>query len=88
MKKRKDARSLSAEDQEKLRHHVVAAVRKGMTKANAARTYKVSRTAVHNWTKAFGKGGPKALKGKKRGRPKGGGARKAAPRKAGKKSRK
>ena len=34
----------------------------------AARVFKVSRTAVHHWTKAVDEQGAKALKAKKRGR--------------------
>jgi transposase len=41
-----------------------------MRKADAARTFGVSRQAVHNWAKAHGEGGSKALAAKKKGRPK------------------
>lgn len=41
-----------------------------MSKSEAARVFKVSRTAVHHWTKAAVNDGAKALKAKKRGRPK------------------
>ncbi len=65
--KLKDARHLSASAQEALRYRVVNAVDRGMSKSEAARVFKVSRTAVHNWTKATAAMGAKALKAKKRG---------------------
>jgi transposase len=42
----------------------------GMSKSQAARVFKVSRTAVHHWTKAAANEGAKALRARKRGRPK------------------
>jgi transposase len=39
----------------------------GMSKSAASRVFKVSRTAIHNWTKARADQGTKALKAKKRG---------------------
>lgn len=68
--KLKDARHLSPSAQEALRYRVVNAVKNGMSKSEAARVFKVSRTAVHHWTKATVIEGSKALKAKKRGRPK------------------
>ncbi len=38
-----------------------------MSKSEAARVFKVSRTAVHNWTKAVDSSGASSLKAKKRG---------------------
>ncbi len=46
------------------------AVENGMSKSVAARVFKVSRTAVHHWTKAAATEGAKALRARKRGRPK------------------
>lgn len=66
--KLKDARHLSPSAQEALRYRVVNAVAQGMSKSEAARVFKISRTAVHHWTKATATEGPKALKAKKRGR--------------------
>lgn len=66
--KLKDARHLSPSAQEALRYRVVNAVENGMSKSEAARVFKVSRTAVHHWTKATAIEGSKALKAKKRGR--------------------
>lgn len=65
--KLKDARHLSAKAQEALRYRVVNAVENGMSKSEVSRVFKVSRTAVHNWTKATATEGAKALKAKKRG---------------------
>jgi len=66
--KLKDARHLSPSAQEALRYRVVNAVEKGMSKSEAARVFKVSRTAVYHWTKTIANEGSKALKAKKRGR--------------------
>lgn len=65
--KLKDARHLSPSAQEALRYRVVNAVEKGMSKSEAARVFKVSRTAVHHWTKAVANKGASSLKAKKRG---------------------
>ena len=65
-----DARHLSPEGQEDLRRRVMQALRGGMKKAHAAKTFGVSRQAIHNWVSAYGEGGSKALVAKKRGRPK------------------
>jgi transposase len=55
--KLKDARHLSAKAQEALRYRVVNAVESGISKSEAARVFKVSRIAVHNWTKAVDSSG-------------------------------
>jgi len=56
--------------QEDLRRRVVRAVEEqGMSQADAVRTFGVSKTAVHNWRKAYRTGGMAALKAKPRGRP-------------------
>lgn len=65
--KLKDARHMSASAQEALRYRVVNAIENGMSKSEASRVFKVSRTAIHNWTKATATEGAKALKAKKRG---------------------
>lgn len=66
--KLKDARHLSPDTQEALRYRVVNAVENGMGKSEAARVFKVSRTAVHHWTKAVAERGTTALRAKQRGR--------------------
>ncbi|OWY64586.1 IS630 family transposase [cyanobacterium TDX16] len=65
--KLKDARHLSASAQEALRYRVVKAVESGMSKSEASRVFQVSRTAVHNWTKAADASGVRSLRAKKRG---------------------
>jgi transposase len=70
---KRDARKLSPEAQEDLRRRVVAAVRSGMGKAEAARTFGVTRQSVHNWMKTLQDGGTRALRARKRGPKKGSG---------------
>ena len=65
--KLKDAHHMSASAQEALRYRVVNAIENGMSKSEASRVFQVSRTAIHNWTKARATEGSKALKAKKRG---------------------
>ncbi len=65
-----DARSLSADAQEDLRRRVVRAVKRGMSKAEAVRTFGVSKTAVFGWIKAVRRGGERSLASRPRGRPK------------------
>lgn len=67
-----DARTLSPEAQEALRFRAIKAVEEGMTQTDAARVFGVARTTVTEWVKLYRQGGDKALKIKKRGRPKGG----------------
>lgn len=65
----KDARTLTPEAQQELRIRVVnAVVNQGMKQVDACRTFGIGKTAVHNWLKAYRKGGKAALKAKKRGR--------------------
>jgi transposase len=65
-----DARRLSTRAQEDLRLRVIHAVEEqGMSQAEAVRTFGVSKTAVHNWRKAYQSGGKAALKAKPQGRP-------------------
>ena len=62
-----DARKLSPDAQEDLRRRVVAAVRGGMGKTEAAKTFQVTRQSIHNWINAVVDGGTRALKARKRG---------------------
>jgi len=64
-----DARSLPAQAQEDLRRRVVKAVRGGLSQAEAARLFGVSRYAVHLWVRRHRAGGPGALRARRRGRP-------------------
>jgi len=70
--KTKDARSLSPDAQEDLRRRAVEAVRRGMSKSEAARVFGVSRQSVVAWTDAWRRGGDAALAARRRGRPPGG----------------
>lgn len=67
----RDARQLSPEAQEDLRRRVMSAIQGGMKKAQAARAFKVSRQAIHNWHERIEEGGQRALKSRPRGRPEG-----------------
>lgn len=67
-----DARSLPAVAQEDLRRKAVKAVLEGETQVQVARRLGVSRCAVWKWLRAYQEGGEKALRAKRRGRPKGG----------------
>lgn len=62
-----DARKLSPEAQEALRRRVVAAVKDGMKKSVAARTFKVSRQSIDTWLDAVEDRGASALKARRRG---------------------
>ena len=68
----RDFRSLGPEAQETLRRRAVAAVRNGESRVAAARRFGVTRQAVGKWVQAYERGGEKALKARRRGRPKGG----------------
>lgn len=65
-KQKADSRSLA---QEALRRRAVAAVKGGMQVTQAAKVFDVSRTAIYKWLKAAARGGSRALRSKKRGRP-------------------
>lgn len=67
-----DARRLPPEAQEHLRRQVIDAVQGGITQAEAARRYGVSREAVRLWMRRVEDGGIDALAARKRGRPRGG----------------
>jgi transposase len=63
-----DARRLQPKAQEDLRRRVVGAIREGgMSQVEAVRTFRVSRSAIHNWLRAVESGGAGALKARQRG---------------------
>jgi len=66
-----DARSLPAVAEEDLRRKAIKAVRSGKTQLEVAQMLGVTRQAVGKWVKAYRTGGLRALKRKRRGRPKG-----------------
>ena len=68
----KDARSLSAEAQEALRMRAVDYYLACGNKSQTARAFGVSRQAVTGWARRYQEGGPRALRKKPQGRPKGG----------------
>ena len=68
----KDARSLSSDAQEAIRVRAVHAVVAGaINQTEAAEQFGVARGAVSRWMRAYRHGGQRALKARKRGRPKG-----------------
>ena len=69
--KTRDTRCLSPDAQEDLRFRVVQALRGGMKKSVAARTFGVSRTSLDRWLAIVELGNITSLKSKPRGRPKG-----------------
>jgi len=66
-----DARSLSPEAQEFIRLRVVRAILDGMKQVEAVRVFGVSRAAIGKWMARYRQGGLKALRARRRGRPKG-----------------
>jgi transposase len=69
---RRDARSLAPSAQEAIRLKAVQAVLgQGLTQAEAAKTFGVSRQRVNGWCRRMREGGEAALASKKRGRPAG-----------------
>ncbi|KAA9155645.1 helix-turn-helix domain-containing protein [Amycolatopsis acidicola] len=64
----RDARSLSAEALEALRRRAVAAVEAGVTRAEVARLFGVSRKTVGAWVSAYQREGDDAFRPKRRGR--------------------
>jgi len=72
---RHDGRKLSPAAQEAIRLRAVSAVRDGMGKSEAARVFGVSRRALYNWLERAAEQGKQALKGDRRGRPAGSGAK-------------
>jgi len=67
----RDARSLPAVAQEDLRKKVLKAIQEGKKQVEVAKLFGVTRQAVGRWVKKYREGGEKALRAKKRGRPKG-----------------
>ena len=67
-----DARSLPSIAQEDLRKKAIKTVLSGKKQVEVAEIFGVTRQAVGKWVKAYREGGKKALKAKRRGRPKGG----------------
>lgn len=67
-----DARSLPPVAQEDLRRKAVKAILEDMKQVEVAKLLCVSRQAVGKWVKAYRENGTKALKAKRKGRPKGG----------------
>ena len=68
----KDARSLSAKAQERIRRRAVKAVLSGKKQVETAELLGVSRQAVGRWVKVYREKGCDGLKAKKQGRPAGG----------------
>ncbi len=68
----RDARSLPSIAQEDLRQKAVKAVMDGRKQVEVARILGVTRQNVGKWVRKFREGGEKALKARKKGRPKGG----------------
>jgi len=66
----KDARSLPPIAQEDLRRKAVRAVVDGMTQEEAGKLFGVTRQAIINWLKKYREGGERALRARRRGRPK------------------
>lgn len=60
---------MPAEAQEDLRIKAVNAVRLGMSRVEAARTFGVSRQAIRNWLSRYAQGGARGLRARRRGRP-------------------
>lgn len=66
--KTQDCRKLSPQAQQELRYRVVRVILdEKMSQTEASRIFGVGRTSVHNWLKAYQKGGDPALKAHKRG---------------------
>src|SRR3989337_3065764 len=70
--KTKDFRSSNPEAQEDIRKKAVAAGRSGRTQGEVAAIFGETGQTVNAWMRQYGEGGEKALKAKRRGRPKGG----------------
>lgn len=67
----KAIKAISARSRESLRLEVVKAVTNGMSQAEAARQFGVTRASVNAWMAKFRAAGPKTLADKKVGRPRG-----------------
>ncbi len=68
---KRDARKLSTEAQQELREMAIRLRESGQTYKLIAQTIQVQASTVCAWYKAYERGGKKALKIKKRGRPPG-----------------
>lgn len=64
-----DTRCLSPVAQTALRQRVIRAVAGGMSQAQAARVFRVSRRSVNGWHRRWRRGGVRALGSRPRGRP-------------------
>jgi transposase len=64
-----DTRCLSPSAQEALRARIMRAILKGMSQAEAARVFGVSRRSVNGWHRGYREGGVRALRSRPRGRP-------------------
>ena len=64
-----DSRRLSPTAQEALRARIMRAILKGMSQAEAARVFGVSRRSVNGWYRCYRAGGVRALRSRPRGRP-------------------
>jgi transposase len=64
-----DTRTLSPKAQEEIRFRVIAAIRGGMSKSVAARSFGVSRTSIDAWLRRVELGNIQSLRSQKRGRP-------------------
>ncbi len=74
MNTKQDARKLDLFGKQDLRRRTVAAVvDRGLSKAEAARMFGVSRTSVHTWVDLYRTQGEEGLTPKRAGRPRGGG---------------
>jgi transposase len=67
-----DARSLPGVAQAGLRKKAIRSVLNGVKQVEVARIFGVTRQAVGKWVKAYREGGERALRERRRGRPKGG----------------
>jgi transposase len=66
-----EARSLPSAAQEDIRLKVLKAIQGGKKQVEAAELFGVTRQAIGRWVKKYREGGEKALRAKKKGRPKG-----------------
>lgn len=64
-----DTRRLSPDAQEQIRFRAITAIRGGLKKSAAARTFGVSRTSIDAWLQKVELGNITSLRSKKRGRP-------------------
>ncbi len=67
--RRVDSRRLSPSAQETLRARTIRAILKGMSQAEVARVFGVSRRSVNGWHRRYRESGGRALQSRPRGRP-------------------